>query len=48
MAADTVTLGSTPAVTDTSDVARWSVLEGMLGPVFSFVNRRYGVPSDHK
>ena len=34
--ADTITMGSTPAATDVSDMARWSVLEGMLGPVFNF------------
>jgi hypothetical protein len=48
VAADTITVGSTPAATDISDVARWSVMEGMLGPLFSSGNRCFGVPSDHK
>lgn len=48
MVADTLTMGSTPAATDVSDMARWSVLEGMLGPVFSFNDRCLGLPTDRK
>jgi len=45
--ADNITVGSTPGATDI-DMARWSVLEGMLGPLFSFNDRCLGLPSDHK